>query len=169
MNLTSDRKLYYLLNNRRHATGRKRYEVALFLCHVMRHHHSFDARVLDHLESEEMPNKRSKMDWEIVSCRLSPDVRPQIEAWYKATGLNAFELLEELGNEGYKISVRYVIDSSAWCVSLSGNSDTMHNDNKTLTSWAADLEEAIAMSAYKHRVIFHSAAWTSDATPSSWG
>lgn len=104
-------------------------------------------------------------------AQLSLDVSREAEltAWVTGEGIQVWDLLTNLLNDGYKVSLVWVYKQSSFCVSIMGTDDSKHNQDAILTSWSDDLEDALLIGGFKHYVICDGGKWPLQDTSRRWG
>lgn len=101
--------------------------------------------------------------------RLTSDDEKRFTDWIKAESVDALDCLKRLTGDGFKVTMTYVFDQNAWCVSLVGTETTKKHKDVVMTSWSDDLGEAIAIGAYKHYIVCDGGEWPSADTTLRWG
>jgi len=89
--------------------------------------------------------------------------------WAQSNSVTPVEAANALLGRGYKISISWVVNSNAFCVSLIGTPTSKTNDGVIMTSWSDDLEEAILIAAYKHLEMCGDGAWPTRDDTQRWG
>lgn len=69
------------------------------------------------------------------------------------------EIILELANEGYKLSVSPLRDGSGYCVSLTGRGEDNPNQGYTMTTFAGTPDRGILAAWYKVVVLCEYGAW----------
>lgn len=111
-----------------------------------------------------------KFDWEFVELKLEKSDQPKVEKFAKEYQGNAVEILADIAEIGYKISVSWVDKQNSYVVSVSGTDRSPDNQKQTITSWSDNLFEACAIAGYKVLILADDKLWKELATESSqWG
>lgn len=102
---------------------------------------------------------KQNSDYNLIDYRMSDDELTAFDKWVKDKSVDPTAQLIELAGMSYKISLTYVENSEAWCISLTGREDAKFNSKTTLTTWADDPVEGIYMAAFKATQIFKGGKW----------
>jgi hypothetical protein len=108
-------------------------------------------------------------DKSFAQVQLTSADENKFTAWANDGPKNGLQAANELLGQGYKMSITWVIESNAFCVSLIGTEETAQNKNSIMTSWSDDLEECFLISAYKHLEVCNSGEWPTAANGKKWG
>jgi hypothetical protein len=100
---------------------------------------------------------------------LTEDDARKFADWVQASSMQPLDALQEVIGQGYKVSVTWVMDSSAFCLSIIGTEDTKPNKNSIMTTWSDDLVEVMLLAAYKHLVLCDSGPWPTKENTRRWG
>lgn len=117
-----------------------------------------------------IPQVSFTIDWEklmatkndnfnLIDYRLSDQELSEFEAWFEEKAPNPTECLMTLAEKSIKVSLTYVENSQAWCVSLTGQKDAKFNSGSTLTTWADEPLEGLYMAYYKALYVFNGGVW----------
>lgn len=105
-----------------------------------------------------------KPDFNLIDYRLNDTELDAFEVWFEKQAPNPTETLIALAEKSYKVSLTYVENSSAWCVSITGQKDAKFNASSTLTTWADEPLEGLYMAFYKAMVVFEGGVWKTKTT-----
>lgn len=134
---------------------------------IRRHVANFSGQTYQKMESFIMAKK---FDWTFVEIKLEKKDKPLVEKFAESYKHDPLEILDDIAELGYKVSVSYVDDQNSYVVSVSGNSRTGINNQQTVTTWSGDLGECIAMAGYKVLKLSDGRDWKELETQSSnWG
>ena len=89
--------------------------------------------------------------------------------WAGKNAMGIAEIAENFLGEGYKLSIVWVTDSNAFCLSVIGTDDMRVNADAIMSSWSDDLEETFMIAAYKHFVLCDNGEWPTANNGSRWG
>ena len=64
-----------------------------------------------------------------------------------------------IAEKDYKVSLTFVENSNAWCVTVTGKEDAKFNSKSSLTTWSEDPLEGLVMAFFKVTVIFEGGVW----------
>lgn len=129
--------------------------------------------------SEELQRKRGRpaaakaeQGWlGFVEVPLSDDDKASLaQGHFEAE--DAFSFLEELANDGYKVSISQDAKNSCYIASATGRHPDDPNNGYTLSGRGPDVLGSLAALAYKHITLCERGAWanhTNGAATSSWG
>ncbi|AXH79574.1 MAG: hypothetical protein [Circular genetic element sp.] len=112
----------------------------------------------------------SKMDWTFVEIKLGQDDKPALEEFLTEYDNDPLEILDDISELGYKVSISYVDDQSSYVVTVSGTKRSGLNNKQSVTSWSNNLAEACTMAGYKVLVIAKNKDWVEFETGNAnWG
>lgn len=100
---------------------------------------------------------------------ITDEHKAAFDKWYSSDDVTALSCLTEIAGCGLKFSCSYVDDQNAFCFSLIGTKATKKHDGYVMTTWSDDLEEVIAMAAYKHFIICNGDEWPTNGNGNRWG
>lgn len=106
--------------------------------------------------------KRSdfKSDWQgFVDLKLSPEDKDWIDAHFEVAPEDFLDMLQDLLNAGYKVSVSVFGESRAVSVSVTGKHPECPNLGYTLSSYAGTFERALMCTWYKCFTIAKGGVW----------
>lgn len=119
-------------------------------------------------ESEDdMPKKIT--GWTMINARLTKADQKVFHDTVTKTNQPAQDLVIELLEQGYKVSISFVDDRASFVFTVTGPKGHKINAEKSMTSWSDDLEEAMCMGWYKVRHVFNDGVWTDDEDHGIWG
>lgn len=116
-----------------------------------------------------LPTMAKNNGWSFVNIRISSAQEKAFEAHCKSLDNDAIGMMNDVLSRGYKVSVRYVVDKTAFVVSVSGTDETKHGQQQTITSWSDDMLEAFAMTHFKLDKVLQWGEWVSDERNENWG
>ena len=103
------------------------------------------------------------------TLRMSNQDEQQFTEFISSEKRTPVEWLQTLLGDGYKVSVSYVFDQNAFCLSVIGTDNTKQNKGVVMTTWSDDLEEVITMAAFKHFGMCQGGEWPTQANENRWG
>jgi hypothetical protein len=103
------------------------------------------------------------------SLALLAEDEKKFTAWVSKENPIAMDILRSFTEQGFKVSLVYVIEQNSFCFSVIGTEDTKLHKKMILTSWSDQIEEAILIAAYKHFIMCDSGAWPVGRTGTRWG
>ena len=106
----------------------------------------------------------AKPDFNLIDYRLNDAELDAFETWFEKSAPNPTETLIALAEKSYKVSLTYVENSSAWCVSITGQKTAKFNSESTLTTWADEPLEGLYMAFYKAMIVFEGGVWKTKTT-----
>lgn len=104
-----------------------------------------------------------------ATLTVSRDDEKQFTAWVSKEKPTTEGIMSHLLGEGFKISISWVVDNNAFCLSIIGTDNTRQHKNMVMTTWSDDLAEVILLAGYKHFVICGGGEWPSSGTTERWG
>lgn len=104
-----------------------------------------------------------------ASISLTSQDKKAFEDWLAKSKASPLETAEYLIGLGFKISISFVVDQSAFCLSLIGTDSTKQHNGMVMTSWSDDLNEVIMIAAYKHCVMCNEGPWPTRDNSQRWG
>ena len=111
-----------------------------------------------------------KFAWTFVEIKLLAGDKPKVLAWAEKNVTNPLEVIDDITELGYKVSISYIDDRNSYVVSVSGSDRTPQNNKQTITTWSSNLEECLIMAGYKILHLTKDGKWEDYATESSdWG
>lgn len=104
-----------------------------------------------------------------AALSLSRDDEKKFTAWVSQNKPTAEGTISELLGAGFKISISWVTDSNAFCMSVIGTDETKQHRSMVMTTWSDDLAEVIIMAGYKHFVVCGGGEWPAANKGERWG
>jgi len=101
----------------------------------------------------------AKPDFNLIDYRLSDDELDKFDVWAEENKLTIAQVLSNFAEKSMKVSFTYVISSTAWCISVTGQKDAKFNSGATLTTWGEDSLESLYMAYYKVFIVFNGGVW----------
>lgn len=98
-------------------------------------------------------------DFNLIDYRLSDAELDQFEEWLTKKAPSATDSLVYLAEKSYKVSLTYVENSQAWCVTVTGKEDAKFNAKSSLTTWGDEPMETLYMAVFKVAEIFGGGVW----------
>lgn len=89
--------------------------------------------------------------------------------WFQRKGEATALDIASFISEGNKIGITWDSNNNCWIVSATCKRPGHENENHCMTSRSDDWYEALAMCAYKDRVIAKSGSWSDQQENSNWG
>jgi len=108
-------------------------------------------------------------DTQFCSLELKSSDAEALDAYVASWNNDLSELLQTLGNDGYKISFTWVDKQTSWCLTLIPTERASYNKNKLLTSWSNNPFEAAWICGYKHYVLCKGGEWPTSTNEGRWG
>lgn len=102
---------------------------------------------------------KNKPDFNLIDYRLSDQELEQFESWVASQKPTPIACLSDFAEKEYKISLSFVENSEAWCISITGKPDAKFNSASTLTTWSDDPFEGIVMAHFKVFTVFSGGVW----------
>ena len=124
--------------------------------------------IITDMESMEMA-KNFQSSMEFVELKLPLDQKSAYTAWLKSNSDKFWQLLTELGESGYKVTLSPDTDNACYIVSLIGTKNSRSNANRCMSSRSDDPFEAYMLAFYKHFVICDGSDWGKTSNDRSWG
>lgn len=106
---------------------------------------------------------------DFASLSLNKNDEKKFADWLKTANLSAVQIAEDFLARGYKVSVTWVTNNNAFCLSVIGTEACRNNKNSIMTSWSDQLEETFFIAAYKHLVLCNDGEWPIAGTDNRWG
>lgn len=132
--------------------------------------------LLTHYESwvHKMANKKQSSggNWnntEFINLSLSEPQRKDFKNWYATEGERITDHIGQAMVDDYRLSCNWDDNNQCFIATLTGKPDQRHNASKALSSRSDDWLEAMALSMFKHLVIFKGATWSGESTKNNWG
>ncbi len=114
--------------------------------------------------------RKNDMKWEFATIRLTEADKVPLQEYVHTHDNDPENILQELLSAGFKVSISFVDDQSAFVVTISGSERSKRNQGWSLSSWSDDFWEAVSMAGYKHFVLCDGKDWADlDKGKSSWG
>lgn len=101
------------------------------------------------------PNRMPDM----IQFRLTAQEKRQFQEWEAKNKWDWQSVVEDMTKTDYKVSVSYSSGQRLFYVSFTGREESL-NDNRVLTSFAGNIETAMAVNLFKHHVLFESGEWS---------
>lgn len=109
-------------------------------------------------------------NWDFVELKLTEKDKPKVQAFAKEYNGDCVEILADIVEIGYKVSISWVDKQNSYVVSVSGTDRSPDNQKQTITSWSGDIFEACAIAGYKVLKLADDKLWKELATEvSTWG
>lgn len=106
---------------------------------------------------------------EFASIQLTVADEKQFTEWITSENQSGLDIMNKLSGDGFKMSLSYIFDQSAFCFSIIGTENTKKHADLVMSSWSDDLEEAILIGAYKHYVLCQEDVWPTAKSGQRWG
>jgi hypothetical protein len=87
-----------------------------------------------------------------VDVKLDPAQRKAFTEWVKLGGNRVVEL-QKFADDGYRVGVAWSGDHQTYTVSVTCRDVQSPNSGLCMTSFAGDLNQAIALAWYKHEIV----------------
>lgn len=123
----------------------------------------------DSLEVTGIMKKATYNNLEFVTFKLQREEADLFEAWWDKEQQRVPDILQELINGGYKVSITPDFDNACTIVTLIGKDCITENKKRAYSSRADGWLEAFGLMAYKHFVLSSAQAWPESSTMSNWG
>lgn len=104
-----------------------------------------------------------------ASLRLDKSDERKFQSWVTAENIQPLVMLNEFFSAGFKVSISWVADQTAFCMSIIGTDSTRKHQGMVMTTWSDDLEEVILLSGYKHFVVCEGGEWPTQDNTQRWG
>lgn len=102
---------------------------------------------------------KNKPDFNLIDYRLSEQQLEEFDTWVATHKPTPQGCLIGLAEKEYKVSLTFVENSEAWCISVTGKQDAKFNSASTLTTWSDEPFEGIVMAYFKVFVVFEGGVW----------
>lgn len=110
--------------------------------------------------TKETKRSDSKSDWQgFVDLKLSQEDRKWIDEHFDISADDFLDMLQDLLNAGYKVSISVFGVSKAVSVSITGKHPENPNNGYTLSSYAGTFERALMATWYKCFTIAKGGVW----------
>lgn len=106
---------------------------------------------------------------QFAAIQLATEDEKQFTEWVSKNKMTGIEAMLSLLQSGFKLSCSYVIDQSAFCLTVIGTDATKSHRDMCMTSWSDDLEEAALIAHYKHFVLCDGGEWPIRQNGTRWG
>ena len=106
---------------------------------------------------------------EFAALTLTSDHEKQFNEWVTAENMNGHDAMQALLEQGFKLSISWVLDQSAFCFSVIGTDATKKHQNMVMTSWSDDMDEVACIALFKHAVICGGDTWPTRHDGPRWG
>ena len=106
---------------------------------------------------------------EFINVTLTEPQKKEFKTWAKE---NSPSLADDLGQvmvDDYRVSLVWDDNNQCFIATFTGKVEQTTNADKALSSRSDDWYEAMALTLYKHKVLFSGKAWTGDSTKNNWG
>jgi len=113
--------------------------------------------------------KKSYNAMSFAALSLTSADEKKYRDWAVDNTSDAQSLINGFCSQGYKVSITWVVESNAFCVSVIGTEDCIANKRAILTSWSDDILEALSIAVYKHVVMCDSGDWPTQDNTQRWG
>lgn len=102
---------------------------------------------------------KQQPSFNLIEYRLSDSELERFEDWVTKSHPTPIIALTGLAEKDYKVSLTFVENSNAWCVTVTGKEDAKFNSKSSLTTWSEDPLEGLVMAFFKVTVIFEGGVW----------
>lgn len=106
---------------------------------------------------------------EFINRNLVEDEAKTFMAWFKTENERIADMLGQIMVNEYKVSCTWNDNNQCYIATFTGKEDNKHNPLKALSSRSDDWYEALAMTAFKHLILFKGGKWDGDTTKNNWG
>lgn len=114
-------------------------------------------------------NMARNKDWTFSPLKLTRSDVDKLEIFVEAHEHDLQMIFDIFADDHLKFSASYVTDKDSWVVTLTPKEDNSFNSRISMTSWAATVQEALWIAAYKHIEICDRKAWPKEDTSANWG
>lgn len=106
---------------------------------------------------------------EFVNRNLLEDEAKAFVAWFKTENERIPDMLGQIMVNEIKVSCTWNDANQCYIATFTGKEDHKYNPFKALSSRSDDWFEALAMTAYKHLILFRGGKWEGDTVKNNWG
>lgn len=106
-----------------------------------------------------MAKQNNRPSFNLIDYRLNDAELDAYEKSIEKSIPTLTQLLSDFAEKDYKISMSFVENSQAWCISITGKEDAKFNSSSTLTTWSDDPMDGLAMAHFKVFVVFNGGVW----------
>lgn len=112
----------------------------------------------------------SLKDWKFIDVKLDKSQKGDVQKFGDQYDKDYLGIIDDISELGYKVSVSYVDKQNSYVVSVSGSERSGYNKGCTLTSWAAELGEAVQIAGYKVLDYMRNKDWVEfESDAETWG
>jgi len=112
---------------------------------------------------------RNQQQWQFLNYTLSESETIALQQFVDNDVDGILPLMDVLLGQGYKVSMTWVDQNTAFCIAVTGTENSKYNNGKSMTSWSDSLEEGLFIAVYKHLVIFGGKEWVGQDVQKRWG
>jgi len=106
---------------------------------------------------------------EFLRSKLSADEKREFMEWRESNTLNTQQMIEELAQFQYKITVSLDLERNSAICSATGKPGHSHNAGRCITSRHTDLAWCIELTFFKVAVLFDWGKWSVEEPEEDWG
>ena len=104
-----------------------------------------------------------------IRYRLTDDEKESCSVWSKNEREELNDLIAEVVADGNKLSLGFDRENGMYLATLSNNQPGSNNRQKSITSRAPDLMQAVSVALYKEYVVFERGEWVNHSAHDDWG
>jgi hypothetical protein len=121
-----------------------------------------------------MANKKSsaQSNWnkiEFINVTLTEPQKKEFKVWAKEQSPTIADELGQVMVDEYRLSLVWDDNNQCFIATFTGKQDQSTNADKALSSRSDDWYEALALTLYKHKVLFNGKTWNGESTKNNWG
>jgi len=106
---------------------------------------------------------------EFVRCELTSEDKKHFADWVKKPPIPFDDLVNEVLDSNYKISLSYSEHNNSFICSVTGKPEDCDNSGKCYTSHAKDYITSMWVALYKFHVIWQKGVWESSGSEADFG
>lgn len=119
--------------------------------------------------NKQQNNSQWGQDASFADVKLNASEKDAYLAWVKKSDANSLDALERLVMDSYRVSTKYDYNNMCVVVSLTQQDNKHVNSGLVIMSRAADVDDALLLSAYKVFVLFEGQRLPTKSEDDSWG
>jgi len=121
-----------------------------------------------------MANKKGspQSNWnkiEFINVTLTEPQKKEFKVWAKEQSASIADELGQVMVDEYRVSLVWDDSNQCFIATFTGKVDQSTNADKALSSRSDDWYEAIALTLFKHKVVFGGKAWNGETSKNNWG
>jgi len=106
---------------------------------------------------------------EFINVTLTEPQKKEFKVWAKEQSASIADELGQVMVDEYRVSLVWDDSNQCFIATFTGKVDQSTNADKALSSRSDDWYEAIALTLFKHKVIFGGKTWNGETSKNNWG